>query len=468
MPIRILVVAALCMLTLNANGTVVPVPLKASKAQLTMPQGEACIAGIAQGDDLCFVKAQEIKAGKLSEAAATAQGMNLGSVNEMCAGGGAMSAMGQQSGAAGASLCANAFKSCMAGCQKSLNDYGAFISACKSGNIDPQCVKAQDEQHVVKQYLERCKPTYIHAGAQFFGDAQGAAVAQSQYYQCFTATTNSGTPIDPTVAAVGNYVKDNAGKIAFGAGVLGLGYMAYKSGKDDGGGGGGASGGTGGVPDCTKADAAVNSLCHGQLLAECGNPANVGSEKCQAFTNVHCGFSATPESGKVNTSPGLGSQLCKDAMAAKYCKTETKSACYSCLNLKDRQSSACQENPASCQHQNSTQEMGYFKHQCPDDPVFTDPRWAGVVATALPANTPPPTTTVGMNHPAPGQPPVGQPPAITASTRVTASATGSLNAGFPDASSKLGPSVFSHSSQTVQALCQKGSLNNCGLRRTLK
>lgn len=430
------------------------------------PDAQACGPAIEAANTKCYTEAKVEEAKGIAHGQAELAKNPSGTLDGSAAG----ARFGQTAtgvNTIGAVLCQQANDTCQRYCgEQVIGKMEAELQQCNTNQQYQQihaqiCANLPQDIRIMRNTNKACQVSYLGTGSKYAYSAGASADAVRQY-----TNVNLASKGETAAEKAGNFLKDNAGKIALGAGAVGLGYMMLKGGKD-GGGGSGASGtgGAKGALDCTKPDAAANALCHGQLIEECGNPANVGNDKCSNFTNTYCGFSANPEMGQVNNAPGLGSALCKDAMAAKFCKAEAKASCYSCLNLKDRQSAACQQNPRGCQHDNTAQEMGYFKHQCPDDPVFTDPRWQSVVAVAPPSTTQQPGTALTDGTPSQGA--VGQPPANTTGTRVPSGGTVGL-ASFPDASPKLGPSVFSRSSQTVQALCEKGNLNNCGLRRSLK
>lgn len=236
---------------------------------------------------------------------------------------------------------------------------------------------------------------------------------------------------NPTwIEKAGKFVSNNWGKMAIG---LGIGYMA-KSRSDQKADEAKAQqlqaeAAKAAIP-CTADNASENSKCSDYLKADCAKVVNLSSVRCKGFTATYC-----------SSNDGMGTQLCKDSLARTYCDNANlasqRSNCYSCRDLNSRASADCTARPDLCMHENSMAEMAQWKATCPDDPVFTDPKWAGVTA--------------------------GQ--SLTAAATTTDAATSAALSRKPaEISPAFGPGLLSQTSNVIQQLCAGGHLNDCGSR----
>ncbi len=267
------------------------------------------------------------------------------------------------------------------------------------------------------------------------------------------------------------------GKILVGTAVVGALSNMFRS-DDGGGGGGGETGGTGGTggtgasdpanktdqqkildaqkdPQCKSDEAHEYAHCQKYLSKLCEIPANLDDARCSGYTNRQCGLSSSSSDVTSDPPAGLGTQMCKDAMANNFCKTTSNSGCHSCLSLRDRKSPRCAQNLAECTRQPSNNEMAHYKAVCPTDPVFSDPKWASIQPNEIRRPGQPSTTSTSSD-----------PAIVGVNSRSLAgnlTATNNLQRAT-DVGGAHNFDLNDRSSRTVQELCQRGWLNNCGPR----
>lgn len=88
---------------------------------------------------------------------------------------------------------------------------------------------------------------------------------------------------------------------------------------------------------------------------------------------------------------GMGSEYCKLANAHRFCQVSGRSECPSCQNLSMNSSFTCVYNPSSCRPQNSTEQIEKARSSCPSDPMFLDPNYTADNGT--PSTSVDPTAT---------------------------------------------------------------------------
>lgn len=248
-------------------------------------------------------------------------------------------------------------------------------------------------------------------------------------------------------SGLGKFFEENKGMLMGGALIGGVAALlgGKKDDKNDSANGG--AGGTNQQINCFGADAANYTQCDAQLKLECTNVVNLGGDKCKSFSNRHCGFTQTTNGNEqINKAEGVGTQLCQDALSVQFCQNKTERAgCYSCRSLADRGSKTCLQNPSACSIVPSDNEMAQYKFSCPEDPVFTLPKWAHIQASdkfnqAYLANKDPRKLASIL--------PAAKPIKIKANDVATNSAG----------------SILKQSSGSIQRLCDQGLVNNCGAR----
>lgn len=211
-------------------------------------------------------------------------------------------------------------------------------------------------------------------------------------------------------------------------------------------------------PQCQSEEAHEYAHCQKYLAKFCEIPANLDDARCVGYTNRQCGLATTTDSSasaSADPPPGLGTQMCKDALANNFCKSTDNNSCHSCLTLRDRKSPRCAQNLAECNKAPTNTEMAHYKATCPTDPVFSDPKWASIVPQEIQRQGNTPTSNddsailaAGVN----GRNVAG-----------TLVAVGGLQRAS-DVGSAYNFDLNDRSSRTVQELCQRGWLNNCGPR----
>lgn len=400
-----------------------------------------CVPAVNQANDLCFTQTESVQAigaiqitskivpvsgGTLISADTAKSGANLGTnVN-----------------ARSAELCNEAYNLCYKGCNEDLK-----ILLTPSEYGDGKSHAAEDRQELEKT-IQACSQFKVRAGA-FLGGAVDTNVASGE-------AGATGAAARATGAGGEGFFSEHKKEIAAGIIGLGLGYLLGKKknkDKDE-----KESNSTEQTTtqtttnttiSCGADEAYQNSSCTDQLIKECSCVASIGSNRCTLFTNNYCGFN-TP-TNTVNTAPGLGSQLCQDAMAQSYCsnaqQAENRKVCYSCRSLTDRKALACGQ---SLGKESSNEEILRYKALCPDDPINATPRWASVTPESgrealsgglvVVADKSPQAAVINNNN-------------LNRSLAST------------DVAPRFGPGVLSRASQTIQEICDRGEVNYCGLRR---
>lgn len=466
---------ALVSLVASVSAARVEVPrfrMDGVKPQLT----QECKEAIQVGNNKCFVEGAQAQARGASVVANAAANPGAGSTHGAANNGTAPSAAGLEVGLTGTKLCTDAAVICKEGCTNSITKLDEFkVSCSSSSSTDPACHYVDPDKRLAEVATDFCEKEFREQALHYEKLAGRSIDAQKKYLDASKASKSGGGGLTGAMSRNPWTTAMVAGGLGAGAGLL--------AGKMFGGGDDKdekkqaeqqqqqitnqaivAAG-------CQDARSVDISECESRLIQDCGNVVHISSERCQAFTNRHCGFSAP--NGGVNNAPGLGSQLCKDAMASKFCGSDAKKDCYSCRRLKDLRSALCQAQPGACQYQNSDQQMAQFKYVCSDDPVFSDPRYANLVAT------PPPNGTIvggspassgngaGLGQPTNGSRVTGRGTASHPSLGAQATSGSSGSRGSEIAPS-LGPSVFTQSQQTMKTLCDQGELNNCGPRARMR
>ncbi len=326
-----------------------------------------------------------------------------------------------------------AAQTCREGCQRSVSSIEAKITEANSaGNVE-ESTRLEGEKAKAEKAGEACLAHYTTQAGLITAQAAISAEASVNALATTKALTMKGVSAsdNPTwIEKAGKFVSNNWGKMAIG---LGIGYMAKnrsdqkadeaKAKQMQ------AEAAKAAIP-CTADNASENTKCTDYLKADCAKVVNLSTVRCKGFTATYC-----------SSNDGIGTQLCKDSLARNYCDNASlasqRSNCYSCRDLNSRASADCTARPDLCMHENSMAEMAQWKATCPDDPVFTDPKWAGV--TAGKSLTAAPTTT-------------------DAATNVA------LSRKPAEISPAFGPGLLSQTSNVIQQLCAGGHLNDCGSR----
>lgn len=328
---------------------------------------------------------------------------------------------------------------CNVGCKNAETDIQTALDAASASSNTTEVYRLRSELMRVKSVGADCSGHYegLAAIAAAQEGASGIATHQALntkrdltignvfYGEGVSASDN------PTwIEKAGKFVSNNWGKMAIG---LGIGYMAKnrsdqkadeaKAKQMQ------AEAIKAAIP-CTADNASENSKCTDYLKADCAKVVNLSTVRCKGFTATYC-----------SSNDGIGTQLCKDSLARNYCDNASlasqRSNCYSCRDLNSRASADCTARPDLCMHENSMAEMAQWKATCPDDPVFTDPKWAGV--------------TAGKS--------------LTAAATTTDAATNvALSRKPAEISPAFGPGLLSQTSNVIQQLCAGGHLNDCGSR----
>ncbi|MBX7231122.1 MAG: hypothetical protein K1X29_03450 [Bdellovibrionales bacterium] len=397
-----------------------------------------CVPAVNQANDLCFTQTESVQAKAAGAAVFGASSVPSEIVpTSMFAVQGAD--LGTTANSNAVSLCDQAYKLCHKGCNADLQK----LQIAQRGEGTSH---AQADETELRKTIQACSQFQKRALA-FAGGAAETVRAGAQAGEVRDAAAASG-------AGGEGFFSEHKKEIAAGVIGLGLGYLLGKKKDKD------KKESTSTEPtttpttntaiSCGADEAYQNSSCTEQLIKECSCIASIGSNRCTLFTNNYCGFN-TP-TNTVNTAPGLGSQLCQDAMAQSYCanaaQADNRKVCYSCRSLTDRKALACGQ---SLGKESSNEEILRYKALCPDDPINATPRWASVTPESERDSLSGGRVVVADKN---------SPQAVVINNN-------NLNRSLAstDVAPRFGPGVLSRASQTIQEICDRGEANYCGLRR---